>query len=54
MDAFIQSTTWNYFAFLKTGNGDIWRIWFSNNKPLMEKLTSWQVEEYKEAIKELK
>lgn len=55
MDAFIASSTWHYFAFLKTSNGDVWRVWFDGRQgPLMEKLTSWQIEGYKEAIKELK
>lgn len=36
MDAFIKATTFQYSAFLKTGNGDIWRVWFDGHCPLME------------------
>lgn len=43
MDAFIKTTTFQYSAFLKTGNGDIWRVWFDGNVPLMERCIPDQV-----------
>lgn len=54
MDAFIQATTWHYEAFLGTGEGDVWRIWFGpDGLPLMEKLTPWGITEYHEAVAQL-
>ena len=51
MDAFIKATAWHYFAFLKTGNGDIWRIWFGHDGlPMMEILTDSHRAEYREPI----
>ena len=38
MDAFIRAIRWHDMVFAKTGRGDIWRIWFDGDQPLMEKL----------------
>lgn len=49
MDAFIRSIAWHYMVFAKTGNGDIWRIWFNGDQPLMERLIGNETE-YREAL----
>jgi hypothetical protein len=52
MDAFINSTTWHYQAFLKTGSGDVWRVWFDHDgQPNMEKLVNMR--DYPEALEAL-
>ncbi len=38
MDAFVDSTTWHYMLFARTGNGDYWRVWFDEEQPYMERL----------------
>lgn len=55
MDAFTQATTWQYSAFLGTGNGNVWRLWFgSDGLPIMEMLTADQMfGEYREAVSQL-
>jgi hypothetical protein len=53
MDAFIDSTTWHYMLFARTGNGSYWRIWFDGNEPLMERLFGDEPQYY-EPLKELR
>lgn len=44
MDAFIKATTFQYSAFLKSGNGDTWRVWFGNEgSPWIERSINDQV-----------
>jgi hypothetical protein len=50
MDAFTQATTWHYQAFLGTGNGDIWRLWFDGDHPLIQLMTGADMREYREAL----
>lgn len=51
MDAFMLATAWHHQAFLRTANGDYWRVWFEGREPLMEKLTNSQITgDYKEAL----
>lgn len=43
MDAFLGAVAYHYEAYLRTGNGDTWHIWFDcNGQPLMERLTDYQ------------
>lgn len=51
MDAFVKATTYQYSAFLKTGNGDTWRVWFGpDGLPLIERMTPDQIREYRDGL----
>jgi hypothetical protein len=52
-DAFVDAVAWRYCAFLRTGNGEFWRIWFDDNEPLIEKLVGNE-SEWVEPLTELK
>jgi hypothetical protein len=40
MDAFIKASVYEHQAYLATGNGDIWAVWFGHDgQPLLQKLT---------------
>lgn len=53
MDAFVDSVVWHCQAFLMTARGDVWRIWFKNTEPLMERLIGNE-SEYGEPLSELR
>lgn len=43
MDAFIKAAVYEQEAYLATGNGDIWHVWFGPDRlPMMERLTPEQ------------
>jgi hypothetical protein len=53
MDAFVDATAWHHCAFLRTGNGEFWRIWFEDDHPLIQKLIGDEPE-WVEPLTELK
>lgn len=54
MDAFLDAVAWHYEAFLKTGCGDIYRVWFgSDGQPMMQRLIGDETE-YIEPLAELR
>jgi hypothetical protein len=46
VDEFIKAEMHLYSAYLSTGNGDVWRVWFGRDGlPLIERLTPNQIRE---------